>query len=274
MGLGPFDLTGGPFLMLYAALFVATLIAGAVIPRWLRPDGRERPVDDPDAIAWLAGGPGRYVDAVMTRLLTRGDVIVEKRKVRIRAAPGTRQEPERALLALPTPAPWNRVMMTVTRHAGRIEERLVDAGLLMDRATAWQMRFWQTLPYGLLLGFGLVKWDVGVARDKPVGYLTAFLVATAIIGLIRFAVVDRRTRGALAVVQKLKERSDRLRRAPTEAEMPLAVALFGTSVLAGSAFGDYHTLRAATGGGDSGSSGCGSDGGGGCGGGGCGGCGG
>ena len=41
MSLGPFDLTGGPFLILYIVLLVATVIAGFVIPRRLRPQGRD-----------------------------------------------------------------------------------------------------------------------------------------------------------------------------------------------------------------------------------------
>lgn len=278
MGLGPFDLTGGAFLTLYAGLFVASVIAGIIIPRWLRPEGRERPIEDAEQAAWLTGGATRHVDAVVTRLLTTGALSVEKQKIAIAASgPGA---VEAALRGLPNPAPWPRVMAAVSRHSRAVEAQLVQAGLLIDQGTAWQLRFWQTTPYALLFLFGAIKWQVGVMRDKPVGFLSLFLVVTAVAALIRFALADRRTRGAMAALARLRERSDRLRRAPTEGEMPMAVALFGTTVLAGSAFDGYHTLRAAssgdssttTGDSSSGSSGCGGGGGGG--GGGCGGCGG
>ena len=37
MSLGPFDLTGEPFLMLYSLLLAAAMVAGFVIPRRMRP---------------------------------------------------------------------------------------------------------------------------------------------------------------------------------------------------------------------------------------------
>ena len=149
-------------------------------------------------------------------------------------------------------------------------------GLLMDGWTALQLRFWQTTPYLLLFAFGWTKVQIGEARGKPVGFLIALLVITVVFALLRFAVLDRRTRAGKEVIEEARERSERLRRAPAEGETGLAVALFGTAVLAGSAWGDFHRMRAASGdggsgGGGDGGSGCG---GGGCGGGGCGGCGG
>jgi hypothetical protein len=94
--------------------------------------------------------------------------------------------------------------------------------------------------------------------------------------VIRYFTVDRRTEAAMSAVEAAKTRAARLKAAPTTPEMGLAVALFGTTVLAGSAYQDFHRLRSSSGDGDGGSSGDGSGGcgSGGCGGGGCGGCGG
>ena len=72
MPLGPFDWTGGPFLALYAGLFVLALVAAISIPRRLRPQGRWQRLTDPDELAYLAGGPVRFVDTVVARLLTDG----------------------------------------------------------------------------------------------------------------------------------------------------------------------------------------------------------
>lgn len=274
MPLGPLDWTGGPFLQLYAVLFVAAFAAGIIVPRWLRADGRAgRPVDA-DALAYLAGGPTRMAESSVAGAIAAGQMTVEGRsKLALsdaRAARGTL----RALAALDQPMRWGAVQRALARDAVAIDQRLVDDELLIDMGATWRMRVWQTLPYLLLIGFGLLKYQIGVERDRPVGILTVFLVATAVVALVRFAVVDRRTRAGLRALQDARTGADRLRRAPAADEAALAVALFGTTVLAGSGWEDFHRLRtdgSDGGSGDSGSSG--SDGGSGCGGGGCGGCG-
>lgn len=273
MGLGPFDLHGPAFLTLYSVLLGLTIVAGFVIPRWLRPEGRSARLSDPDQIAYLAGGSLRYVDAVVARLLAAGKIGIEGRSAaRILAAPVLAAGPERSVLALPTPSPWPRVIKTISGHAHGVRDKLVDAGLLIDSGTALQLRFWQTAPYLMLIAFGAIKWDIGAERGRPVGFLSALLVITAVFALIRFMTIDRRTRGGIDTLSAARNGADRLRRAPTDDEIPMAVALFGTTVLAGSAWNDYHAMRAA--GGSGSGSGSSSDGGGsGCGGGGCGGCG-
>lgn len=271
MSLGPFDLTGGPFLQLYGTLFAIAIVAGFLIPRWLRIEGRRSGLNRTDDIAYLAGGPVRFMDAVVTRLLAAramamagGKIFfVERRDFDASAA-------ERSVLTLPAPIRWPEIEKTLKPYGEPVENRLISSGLLIDRRETLQLRFWQTLPYLLLLPFGTIKWMVGDARGKPVGYLTAFLVVTLIFAIIRWFAVDRRTRAGVEVLNEAKARSERLKRAPTSNEADMAVALFGTAVLVGSGWSEFHTLRNA-GSGDGGSGGS-ADGG--CGGGGCGGCGG
>lgn len=220
------------------------MIASIVIPRRLRPEGRETALRDPEVLAYLAGGAARYADTVMTRMLAARDVALEAGgKIRVLAGAAGRGVPDRSVLLLATPAPWHKVSAVLTRHARGIEARLVEAGLLIDRATAMQLRLWACLPWLLLLAIGMTKWEIGRLRDKPVGILTFFLIVTAIALVVRFATVDRRTRGALALLRRERAGSERLRRAPRDGEMPLAVALYGTGVLAASEFGAFHALR-------------------------------
>lgn len=274
MSLGPFDLTGGPFLILYGGLLILTIIAGFTIPRWLRPEGRTPRRIDTEDLAWLAGGGTRLAETVAARLLSTRQLAMAGKNKFTPSQIGGGTPVERSVLALPDEASWDRVAGAVGKHGERIRERLIDAGLLMDGWNALQMRVFQTLPYLLLLGFGYTKLLIGEAREKPVGYLTALLVVTAILALIRFAALDRRTRAGQEALAEARVRSERLRRAPAGGETDLAVALFGTVVLVGSDWGGFHQMRAASSSSDGGSggSGCGS-GGGGCGGGGCGGCG-
>jgi uncharacterized protein (TIGR04222 family) len=274
MSLGPFDLPGGPFLTLYAILLAITVVAGFLIPRWLRPHGRTIPVNDPDRLAYLAGGSARFVETVVTRLLASGALAFAKGKF-TPATLGGGSEAERSVLAVPAGSGWSRVAGAAGKHARTVERRLIADGLLMESGEAWQLRFWQTAPYALLILFGAIKWDVGVLRDRPVGFLTLLLIATGVLGLIRFLVLDRRTRGGIAALSEVRDRSDRLRRAPARDELDTGVALFGVAVLAGSGLDDFRRLRADNGGsGDGGSSSSSGDGGCGGGGGGCGGCGG
>ena len=272
--MSPFDLTGGPFLQLYGILFAFTVIAGFIIPRWLRPEGNRPRAVSVDELAWLAGGRPRFAEALVSRLLTRQALSITNNKFTADRRDAGESTAERSVLALSPPTGWGTIENTLRIHAGAIEERLVGSGLLMDGGTVWQMRFWQTLPYLLLFGFGGIKLDVGLSRDKPIGFLAMLLIVTVIFALIRFIAVDRKTRGGREALAEAVSRSDRLRRAPATDETDMAVALFGTVVLAGSNWSGFHTMRSASSGsdsgsssgGDGGSSGCGGGGGGGCGG--------
>jgi len=283
MSLGPFDLTGGPFLELYAILLGIAIIAGLIIPHWLRPDGYAGRVTDPDELAYLAGGEARFADAVVARLLAaRSLVMIGKKGFHAQMRDAGRTAAERSVLALPGELSWPKIVRTLQPEAEPIGRRLVADGLMMDAGLIRQMRFWQTLPYFLLFGFGMIKLMIGEARHRPVGFLVLFLLVTAILAAIRWFAVERRTRGGLAALDDARSGAERLRLAPTAPEAGLAVALFGTAVLAGSGWSDFHQLRTARSGDGGGWSGCGTSsggdggsgcGGGGCGGGGCGGCG-
>jgi uncharacterized protein (TIGR04222 family) len=275
MSLGPLDLPGGPFLQLYGMLLAITVVAGLIIPRWLRPEGRTPRNTDTDELAYLAGGKARYGDAVVSRMLAKNLLVIDTGDKFLAAGLAGDTPVERSVMALSQPAKWRAIEHVVGRHADGVRSRLVADDLLTDAATALQMRFWQTLPYFLLIGFGIAKLMVGEARHRPVGFLTLLLVLTAVLALIRFVAVDRRTRTGIAVLEEARQRADRIRRAPASGETDLAVALFGTMVLAGSGWEGFHRMRTASTGGDSGTSSS-SDGGGGssgCGGEGCGGCG-
>lgn len=270
MSLGPFDFSGGPFLILYGLLFVVTIVAGLVIPRRLRPEGRGTRVTDDEQLAYLAGGRTRFGDAVVARLLATQALVMHGRERFSVNQPDAGKSPaERSVLALYPPIQWATIERALKPQAGTIVDKLVRNGLFASNAELANLRFWATLPYLILFTFGAVKWVIGNLRDRPVGILSALLVVTLVFALIRYLTVDRRTRGGIHALQDARLQAQRLSAAPTAPEMGLAVALFGTAVLVGSGFDDFHKLRNTSssdgGGGDGGSDG------GGCGGG-CGGC--
>jgi uncharacterized protein (TIGR04222 family) len=276
-GLNPLDWYGGAFLALYAALFVGALLAGGAIAARLRPDGCEVPTSNEEELAVLAGGAPRLTETVVSRLLARGEASIEGGRVMLgRASSGT-SAIEREVTALPSPAKLNAIQRCVMAASKRIEDQLIARGLLMERGERRMLGLYAAAPLLLLIALGLAKFQVGVARDRPVGFLTAFLVVTVIAALIRVFVTAPHTKGGMAALRQARGRSARLQIAPTHDEMGTAVALYGTAVLVGSPMADLHRMRQGSGdgGGTTGDSSSGGDGGGdGGGGGGCGGCGG
>ena len=277
MSLGPFDLTGGPFLTLYSTLFAVALVAGFVIPRRLRPEGRRHRVRDVDQLAYLAGGSARFGDAVVARLLAaRSLVMTGRNRFSIAAGATAESAAERSVLALHSPVRWREIQLALKSYSDPLEQRMIGVGLLMSDAERANVRFWAALPYAMLIAFGATKLIIGDVRDRPTGYLTALIALAALCAVVRWFSIDRRTKAGVEAVTEARERSQRLRTAPTSPEVGMAVALFGTIVLAGSGWEEFHRLRSAgsDGGGSSDSGGDGGGGGGGSCGGGCGGCGG
>lgn len=272
--MNPLDWGGKAFLFLYIALFVAAVILSVMILRLVRPDGRGGAATDADGMAFLAGQGQRMLEAAVARLLASGALVLQDGKRFLRgdgtAGPGSL---DRALLAVAMPADWIELAKATKPHVAPVERRLVAGGLVMDKGEARWIGLIAALPLLALFALGAAKLILGLSRDRPVGFLAALLVLTAIVVLIRIFTVDRRTRGGMAALDNARERHERLRRAPTHAETGTAVALFGTTVLVGSAFAALHQMRTQ---GDGGGPAGGGDGGGdgGCGGGGCGGCGG
>ena len=269
MPLGPLDLPGGPFLVLYGLLLALAVTAGLAIPALMRPAGAARRVTNVDQLALLAGGKARFNEAIVSRLLTAKALAIGGRgMIHVIAREPAASPAERALLAMHLPMRWREVEAVLEPHRDALERHLASAGLLMSSAERAKIRFFATLPYFLLLAFGAAKWTIGIARERPVGYLTALLILTAVAAIIRWIRLDRRTRAGREAVAIAREQAQRLKVAPTTPEIAQAVALFGTPVLLGSAWSDFHRMRHATGGGDAGTTGgsCGGGGGGGCGG--------
>jgi hypothetical protein len=145
--------------------------------------------------------------------------------------------------------------------------------------------------------FGLVKVFVGVARGRPVGFLIALLVVTAIVAIVFLVKGPFRTRRGDGLLRRLRDDNAALEYAAgrrvaglSDDDLVLSLGLFGLGVLAvGPLSATYTSLMnaqrraaahqwssAGTSCGSSCGSSCGGGGGcgGGCGGGGCGGCGG
>ena len=269
--------TGADFLAFYAVMLVTCLGLSLWITANLRPAGRKVKLEDPEEIALLAGGAERHALTVLADLYVQGAIDrAKKSSVSVRRAQAQTTPAGTAVLRKVGDFSLGETMRTLRDHAAEIEQRLVRRGLLMERGEAIRLRVFTALPFVALFFLGLYRERAGAALGEPTGFLIALLVVTAVVGLVRFAGDNARTVAGNRALREWQKRSSRLKRAPQGGEVPLAVGLFGTGVLAGTPFAHVHAMRQ-SGSGDSGSGGDGGgdggDGGGGCGGG-CGGCGG
>lgn len=286
MGWNPWGWDAETFLTVY-------LLGGILLLAWqsrqahLRLDtGLASTSPGPDALtpltlAALAEGPARVREVVVTTALQQGAVVLDAQG---RLRRGSGEVPDEAL--------------ELTLAAGRMPQGLSRAGLVdvlqpvVDRTLAQgsalgllheprrlrQVLAMTCLPLWLWLGFGVSRIVQGLQRERPVGWLLVLVGVLLVLTLVRrYGRSPLTTRGRLALTHAQQHHA-RLRRAPRDSELPLAVALVGTSILAGTAWAQWHRPPGSdgSGGGDSGSTSSSddsssSDGGGGSG---CGGCGG
>jgi uncharacterized protein (TIGR04222 family) len=273
MSEGLYGFTAGQFLFLYVVLLGTAGVLSGLIASLLRLEGVDRTVEDADDLALLANGRQRFGEATITRLLTE--------RVIANNPNGTFHLLRRDLarsgvdfaVANATPGNWKALMKAAKPYADQTERRLIANGLMMEEALFARSRLLLTLPFIALALFGGLRLMIGVARDRPVGFLAALLIVTLGIAVARYLMADQRTKAGIRVLNQIKRANQRLLQAPTHDELPHAVALFGTVALLGSSYSNVHKLRdLGNGGGGCGSGDSGGDGGGG--GGGCGGCGG
>lgn len=278
--MNPLNWDGPTFLVFYGLALIVAIPLAWILGRIARPGGRTQALNDADSLAYLAGRDGRFAEGVASRLMASGAIEVEGREFR-RGSGVSLALSDRAVLALPSPFGWKDIVAALKPEGAALERRLVANGLLLDSGERRRLALIATSPFLLLLLIGGLKLVVGFSRGAPVFFLVVLLFITFVLAMMRWAMVSDKTGAGRAALKAARRQHDRLRRAPTARETDLAVALFGTTVLAGSAFAAFHQLRtpADSGGWSSdssssssgcsgGDSGCGSSGCGGCGGGG------
>lgn len=263
----------GSAYLLYVFLLLCAAVSSWIIPNWLRPDGDNRPTDDADVLALLGGGTDRFADAAATRLLTSGALTADRNGLTLdaRHAESVIDGDLRALGETPS---LRALLDTLKWHGETVEFQAIDNGLLIDHPMRLKLRLWQSLPFLLLLGV----WQIGSLLVGFVGSVYPLGILAVLLAAFRFALVDRRTAAGQRVFSLAFDRWQRLTRAVTSEEAALGVALYGTVVLKGSRWEEFHWMRmrqskedrSDSGGcsGDGDGGGCGSSG---CGGGGCGG---
>ena len=285
----PLDLPGPEFLGFFFFWSVSVLVAAGLLRYWLRKgtDAQTEalPEGDANAAALLAGGSRRVTEMVLANLYRRGLLRVDRKKRHLLAEgelPPNATAVERALHAK---AVYGATLKGLCEKADPLLqaniERLVDAGLLLSEEQGWRARWWPGVVASLAPAVGVVKVCVGLSRDRPVSFLIIGCLVTGLFALGFFMVRARRTWAGDRALAATRARHSVLQKRPLGAdganlaELSLAVALFGATVLPAAGMKDLRNLVGQSGANGSGfgCSSCGGGGGGG-GGGGCGGCGG
>lgn len=248
MPLDPLEWRGPEFLVLFLVLAIASLIIAAVWRRLAIDNGRTEAMHglDASAVAMLAGGEARVVERVIGELLTRGAAQFDATQQRLVVtevprdlddaardlAEALRRDGDIRSLAM-------RCRATFTQLARHLEQR----GLWLDGETAARIARRSALAPAVVLALGVAKVVVGVSRDRPVAILVILCVLLAIITLVFAFKLPQRSRSGDRALLELKRRHARAMRAPRDQEWPIALALVGSSVLAGTAYAAFHETR-------------------------------
>ncbi|MBL8472409.1 MAG: TIGR04222 domain-containing membrane protein [Rhodocyclaceae bacterium] len=268
---------GPQFLVIYLGLLLlaigaaralrrlATGAASTPRPRGIKPDIYE--------LAYLAGATARVRETAFGRLYQQGCIEFTGAGAgcTVLSAPPREAHAVEHACYHHARAQGNAVGKVAGLDAAvrQLRDGLIERGLSPDAAQARAARGLSMLPLAALFGLGLLRHHHGTLQGKPVAFLTLLLVLTAVAALLCLRRPRSTADGRRALAQARANISRRRKRGRTDQSMPLAIALFGTAVLADNSMADFkQAIRPDRGGGG------GSDGGSGCGGGGCGGCGG
>lgn len=244
----PLDWTAGPFLQLFLALMLVSLVGAIWLRRMARDTGSARG-ERPSAfeLAYLAGGPQRCVDAAVAQML--GDQSLHWDE----ASKSLKLDVPAANLAPPLDAVAKCVAADgkpaeVLRRASialmPMQKSLQARGLWLDDASAWRARFFSAAPMLLVTALGIAKMVVGAARGKPIVFLGVLTVILFVVAMGFLLARPTRTRAGDRAVADAREKHARAMRAPRSGELGLAVALLGTAALSGTAYAGYHQMRA------------------------------
>ena len=287
--LNPFDWPATPFLTLYGALAIATIIFLTITSMHMRSTGLGKGSDaqveaatgglDLLHLAWLAGGRDQAIGIVLAGFVDAGAARVAQtsRAIGFMRLPEIEVDSRGAILVEPFtafrgfvqgPYTYNAFGRSIKPGIEAIEGDLACRGLVPVRQRIENAYLTMAAAVTVFWAFGLVRVAVGHAHGKPVGYLWAMIVLTGILSIMIAVLPPMRTPLGSAVLRWYRERYRRAATAPREHELLFALALCGPAVLSGTHLDDVGRLiRAnAVNGGDSGSGSGGNGGGSGCGG--------
>jgi uncharacterized protein (TIGR04222 family) len=265
--MNPLDWTAGPFLAFYISVALLIWLAAWLVRRNIGEGLRGHPILTAPELAYLAGGEQRTSDAIITGLLTSNAATLSSdgRTIDINTA---------ELVLQPDLTPFVQSGLSGQMKRGEFQKKIRSGpeairtklerlGLCLNSTLLPTYRLKVLALFTVPLLLGTEKVYIGLERGKPVGYLVALLIITAIFALY-FLSRPRLTRAGHELLAAVRMQHSRAARAPLESELMLAVALTGLVVLSGTSYNALYAASKSDGG--AGGAGCGGGGGGGCGG--------
>jgi uncharacterized protein (TIGR04222 family) len=288
-----FNLRGPEFLLVYLAMLFAATSIGLFVRSRLRGPHDEadvRALDlQPLEVALLAENDEHAIRTALAGLAQREMITLEPSSRTIKAngaAPASGRLEGRVHALLGSSAQtFDEVVSRARSVIAAAKDRLTRLGLLVGGGDRVKTRLVPAAIVGAVLLAGLVKMQIGIARDRPTGSLAGLCVITAGVILLFLTKPPRRSKRGDAALKFLRSRNMGLRQTvvakPSRVapdDFSLAVALYGASIVqTGPLISLRQILRPKPADSSSSSSSCSSCSSGscsgGCGGGGCGGCG-
>lgn len=164
------------------------------------------------SLAFLRGGRDAAADTLVAHALARGWLDTRPDEVRAARPPGDAPAEERELAAelgtgSRTPDKVLRAARAVIeRRAERLEEELIEDGLLRPASTAALGRAVAVAAVAPLLLLGGLRLWAGVAAGRPVGFLALEMIAV-LVALVWVSAVHRRTGRGDALLSWLDDAS-------------------------------------------------------------------
>lgn len=256
-GLNPFELKNTDFLTVLALVLVGAVCVGRVIRSVQRaphpePEDEERELDWEET-AYLAGGGGRLMTAAIARVVGRELARVSSDGKNIyRTGPTPESDTtdvEKAVLqALPVNndlTALKSVQAAVDAAFAARAARMEQDGWALSMVSRARIGIVSLIPLALvLLCLATPRLVMGMQANKPTGYLSGMMIVGGILGLgFTLAGSLRLSHRGQAILTKQKERHEALKSGTTwahGADAGMAVALFGTTVLAGTVLADLQ----------------------------------
>ncbi len=256
-GLNPFALKNTDFLVTLGLSLVAAVCVGRVIRSTMRTPNAT-PEDEDLQLNWeqtayLGGGAGRLTTAAVARLVGRGLARLSDDGKTLTAtghAPDDTSRVERAVLgSLPVSnevTALKPVQDAVDAAFAKEAERLDAKGVTISAARKLGIGFASLIPLAIVLvGLALPRLMMGLAEDKPVLFLIGVAVIGGFLGLaFTLAGSLRLSNRGRAILAQQKQRHAALKTGTqweNNSDAGMAVALFGTAVLAGTAIAPLQT---------------------------------
>lgn len=243
------DWNGSTFILFYiVALIVAAVWSRSRASRAFDSLGRaghDLEPSDPYEIAYLAAGPSQVAKLAVVRLIQQGLVswksawITPKIVYQQDGAGGTTAERKILVAARKkgTPGlPVKDIPLLIKEEMRPLEVRLASLGLRPTSEEITKAGFRSVLPLISLIVLGCVKLAIGLGRDKPVLFLVALLVVTAVVAVVMARPTRKLTPAGKKLLDKYRLEHERTRGAADIDDpewLTLNVALFGTAALAG-----------------------------------------